>query len=73
MAQATLSTGLARSHLVHVLYRDIPFIPQGTLSTISWSHLVLNIIATGFADCSYKSSTLTACRNRVLAAIIKKT
>ena len=25
--------------------RDIPFIPQGTLSTRTWSHLVLNIIA----------------------------
>jgi hypothetical protein len=33
MAQATFSTGLARSHLVLVLYRDIPFI--------------LNIIAAG--------------------------
>ena len=27
----------------HVLTRDIPFIPQGTLSTSPWSHLVLNI------------------------------
>ncbi len=29
---------------IHVLTRDIPFIPQGTLSTSTWSHLVLNII-----------------------------
>ena len=29
----------------HPCARGIPFIPQGTLSTSSWSHLVLNISA----------------------------
>ena len=32
---------------VHPCTRGIPFIPQGTLSTSSWSHLVLNISASG--------------------------
>ena len=47
MAQASLSTGLARTHLVPVLYRDIPFMAQASLSVVSRPHLLLNIIAAG--------------------------
>ena len=39
MAQASLSTG-SRSHLLHVLYLDIPFMAQASLSTdLRRSHL----------------------------------
>ena len=36
--------------------RDILFIPQGTLSTISWSHLVLNIIGAAGRDLPKKKN-----------------
>jgi len=45
MAQATLSTGLARSHLVHVLHREVPFMAQASLSAGSRPHLLLVAIA----------------------------
>lgn len=31
------------SHLVHVLYREVPFVAQATLSAAGRPHLVLNI------------------------------
>ena len=49
LPQGTFSTA-SRSHLVHVLYRDIPYIPQGTLSTAARSHLVLYIMPINHAE-----------------------